>query len=279
MSVLPKNVPVIEIRCDRKWAPLSLTELWQFRFLFYALVWRDITIRYKQTLIGVLWAVIQPAFMMILFTVIFGRLMKFDTGGVAYPVFSYCALLSWIFFARGLGSASMSLVTNEAIITKVYFPRILVPTAAVMTAFVDFLIAFVVLIPLLVWYDVSIHPPHLLYPLFVLINVIAALGVAYIFSIIDALYRDVRLVLPFLTQLIFFATPVIYSSQIVPARYEAVFWINPMVGVIEGVRWSLLNYPQPPLRNMAYSCLGAVILFLFGILFFQKMERKIVDRI
>lgn len=270
---------VIEIRSDRKWASFSPRELWEFRYLLFALAWRDITVRYKQTLVGALWAVIQPLAMMLLLTLSFGHWVKLDAGGVPYPIFSYAALLSWGLFNRGLSAASMSLVTNEAIITKVFFPRLLVPVSAMAAGMVDYLIAFLVFVPLLWWYEVPLAARQILYPLIILLNVVAALGLAFFLSILDAVYRDVRLGLPFLTQLLFFATPIIYSSAMVPAQWQALYWLNPMTGVIEAARWSLLGYPAPPPKLFALSAGVAVLLFFGGILFFLRMERRIVDRI
>lgn len=273
------KTPVIEIRSDKRWAKLSLAELWTYRYLFIALVWRDVTVRYKQSIIGILWAVLQPALMMILLTIVFGRMVGLRSGGIAYPIFSYCGLLSWHLFARGMTSASASLVTNETIITKVYFPRILVPSASLATGFVDFVIAFAVLLPLMVWYEVPFSPMQAVYPAFVLLNIVVALGVAYVLSILDAVYRDVRLALPFLTQLAFFASPVVYSSLEVPQQYQWIYWLNPMTAVLEGTRWTLLGYPSPPTELLALSICSGLAFFAVGVVFFTNMERKIVDRI
>jgi lipopolysaccharide transport system permease protein len=279
---MPSNddiAPLIEIKSNRRWAPFSFRELWNFRHLLVTLAWRDIAVRYKQTLIGVVWAVIQPAAMMFLLTVFFGRLVKLDSGGVPYPLFSYAALLSWGLFTRGLSSASTSLVTNEAIITKVYFPRLLVPIAAMGAGLIDYLIALVLFGGLLAWYGVMPEYRLLLYPLVILFNLIIALGIGFFLSVLDALYRDIRLALPFVTQLLFFATPIIYSSALVPERFRTLYWLNPMVGVIETARWSLLGYPAPPSHLLAISIAAACSLFVIGILIFLRLERKIVDRI
>ncbi|MBL4889604.1 MAG: ABC transporter permease [Candidatus Lindowbacteria bacterium] len=243
------------------------------------LVWRDVTVRYKQAIIGMLWAVIQPVCMMMVLTVFFGKLVKVESGGVPYAVFSYTALLSWNLFSKGFSSAACSLVTNETIITKVYFPRILVPTSALGTGLVDYLISFTAFIPLLLWYQIGIRPQIIYMPLFIALNILSALGFAYFLSIMDSMYRDVRLALPFLTQVFFFLTPVVYPSSEVHGDYTWLYWLNPMAGVVEGMRWCLLDYPKPATSMLVLSSVTGLLLFVLGVVFFQKFERKIVDRI
>lgn len=267
------------IRAGRKWTPLSFKELWQYRHFFSVLASRDIIVRYKQTVVGVAWAVVQPLVMMLLLTVFFGHWVQVSSGGLPYPVFVYAGLLSWYLFARGLSATAGCLVTNEGIITKVYFPRVLVPAATIATGLLDYALAFVFFVPILFWYDVGFSWRQLVFPFFVVLNIFTTLGIGLFLCVLDALYRDVRFALGFITQILLFATPVIYSSDVVPEKYQILFWLNPMAGVVEGTRWSLLNYELPNLSLLLMSMLMAVGLFLFGLLFFLKTERKIVDRI
>jgi lipopolysaccharide transport system permease protein len=274
-----ESVPVFIIRPSKGLVALNLRELWQYRELLYILIWRDIKVRYKQTAIGAAWAVIQPFFAMVVFSLIFGRLAKIPSEGLPYPIFAYSALLPWQFFAKALTEASTSLVVNERVITKVYFPRLLVPTAVVLAGLLDFGIAFLILLGMMVFYGITPSWFILFVPLFLLLAIITALGVSFWLSALDVEYRDVRYTLPFLTQLWFFATPVVYPSTIVPPSWRALYGLNPMVGVIEGFRWALLGSAPPDLRMLLVSSLLASLLFMSGLIYFRRMERTLADRI
>jgi lipopolysaccharide transport system permease protein len=274
-----ESVPVFIIRPSKGLVALNLRELWQYRELLYILIWRDIKVRYKQTAIGAAWAVIQPFFAMVVFSLIFGRLAKIPSEGLPYPIFAYSALLPWQFFAKALTEASTSLVVNERVITKVYFPRLLVPTAVVLAGLLDFGIAFLILLGMMVFYGITTSWFILSIPLFLLLAVITALGVSFWLSALDVEYRDVRYTLPFLTQLWFFATPVVYPSTIVPPSWRALYGLNPMVGVIEGFRWALLGSAPPDPRMLLVSSLLASLLFMSGLIYFRRMERTLADRI
>jgi len=274
-----ESVPVFIIRPSKGLVALNLRELWQYRELLYILIWRDIKVRYKQTAVGAAWAVIQPFFAMVVFSLIFGRLAKIPSEGLPYPIFAYSALLPWQFFAKALTEASTSLVVNERVITKVYFPRLLVPTAVVLAGLLDFGIAFLILLGMMVFYGITPSWFILFVPLFLLLAIITALGVSFWLSALDVEYRDVRYTLPFLTQLWFFATPVVYPSTIVPPSWRALYGLNPMVGVIEGFRWALLGSAPPDPRMLLVSSLLASLLFMSGLIYFRRMERTLADRI
>jgi lipopolysaccharide transport system permease protein len=274
-----ESVPVFIIRPSKGLVALNLRELWQYRELLYILIWRDIKVRYKQTAVGAAWAVIQPFLAMVVFSLIFGRLAKIPSEGLPYPIFAYSALLPWQFFAKALTEASTSLVVNERVITKVYFPRLLVPTAVVLAGLLDFGIAFLILLGMMVFYGITPSWFILFVPLFLLLAIITALGVSFWLSALDVEYRDVRYTLPFLTQLWFFATPVVYPSTIVPPSWRALYGLNPMVGVIEGFRWALLGSAPPDLRMLLVSSLLASLLFMSGLIYFRRMERTLADRI
>lgn len=258
--------------------PLDPSELWRFRHLFRILVWRDVSIRYKQTLLGVAWAVIQPLALMLCLTLFFGRWSAIPSGGVPYHYFSYVALVFWGLFARGMSTASTSLVTHEGIITKVYFPRCIVPAAAVTAGILDFLLALAAVLPFLLWHG-ALGPAVVFLPVVVLVLLSTVLGVSLVLSVLDAVYRDVRHILPFATQILFFASPIIYPLDLVPASLRTLIALNPMTGIIEAARWCLIGYPRPPANVLLLSSGAAVFLLVLGILFFQRWERQVVDRI
>jgi lipopolysaccharide transport system permease protein len=274
-----ESIPVFVIRPSRGLVALDLRELWQYRELLYILIWRDIKVRYKQTAIGAAWAVIQPFFAMVVFSLFFGRLAKIPSEGLPYPIFAYSALLPWQFFAKALTEASTSLVVNERVITKVYFPRLLVPTAVVLAGLLDFGIAFLILLGMMVFYGIMPSWLIVAIPLFLLLALITALGVSFWLSALDVEYRDVRYTLPFLTQLWLFATPVVYPSTMVPQAWRALYGLNPMVGVIEGFRWALLGSTPPEPVMLAVSSVAVILLFMSGLIYFRRMERTMADRI
>ncbi len=277
-SPLEEEVPVFVIRPSRGLA-LNLRELWQYRELLYILIWRDIKVRYKQTVIGAAWAVIQPFFAMVVFSLFFGQLAKIPSEGLPYPIFAYAALLPWQFFAKALTEASTSLVVNERVITKVYFPRLLVPTAVVLAGLLDFAIAFLILVGMMFFYGIMPSWAVLTIPFFLLLALMTALGVSFWLSALDVEYRDVRYTLPFLTQLWLFATPVVYPSTMVPEAWRALYGLNPMVGVIEGFRWALLRATPPEPMMLTVSVLATAVVFIGGLIYFRRMERTMADRI
>ncbi|MDT4969331.1 MAG: lipopolysaccharide transport system permease protein [Acidobacteriota bacterium] len=268
---------VLVIRPPSGWASLELKELWAYRELLYFLIWRDVKVRYKQTALGAAWAIIQPLFMMIVFSIFFGKLAGMPSDGIPYPVFTYCALLPWQLFAHALSESSNSLVANERLITKVYFPRLIVPISSVLGGLIDFAIAFVILLGLMAYYGIAPTLAIFALPLFILLAIITALGVGLWLSALNVKYRDVRYTILFLTQLWFFLTPIVYSSSIVPQRWRVLFGINPMAGVVEGFRWALLGRANPPAALLAVSA-GAVILILVGgLYYFRRMEANFAD--
>ncbi len=268
------------IRPDRGLAQLDWRELWEYRELLFILVWRDVKVRYKQTLLGAAWAILQPLGAMLVFTFFLGKLARVPSDNLPYPVFAYSGLLIWQFFSRALTEASVSLVVNERVITKVYFPRLLVPSSVVLAGLVDFVIAFVLLLGLMAFYHRGVSWSVLFAPVFLLLAMAAALGVSFWLSAFDVKYRDVRYTLPFLTQIWLFATPVVYPSSLVPAWLRPWYGLNPMVGVVEGFRWSLLGSPASPNIGMIGVSVGVVVLvFAGGVIYFRTMERTLADLI
>ncbi|HEX67889.1 MAG TPA: ABC transporter permease [bacterium] len=256
---------------------LNLKELWEYRELLYFLIWRDIKVRYKQTLLGAGWAILQPFLSMVVFSIFFGKLAKIPTEGIPYPIFAYTALVPWNYFAHALNHGSLSLVEYQRIITKVYFPRILVPLASVLSGLLDFFIAFLVLIGMMFYYHTPPTLATLTFPFFLGIAIITAFGISLWLSALNVEYRDVRYALPFFTQFMLFLSPVVYSSTLVPEKFQSLYGLNPMSGVIEGFRWALLGkaFPSPYLM---VSSIGISLFLLFtGLLYFQRMERTIAD--
>lgn len=266
------------IRPSRGWSFPDMKEVWEYRELLYFFAWRDLKVRYKQTLLGISWAVIQPFFTMIVFTIFFGRLAHIPSENVPYPIFSYTALVPWTYFANNITNISTTLVSQRGIMEKVYFPRIIVPLANIISGLLDFSIAFVVLIAMMLFYGIFPTPAIVFVPLITLFSVVAALGAGLWLSSLNVLYRDVGYAIPFLVQFWLFATPIAYPSTIVPARWRIVFGLNPMTGVVEGFRWALLGAGEglDPL-GLAVSVIIVVILLITGLLFFRKNERNFVD--
>jgi lipopolysaccharide transport system permease protein len=263
----------------RSWFRLEWSELWAYRELLYFFVWRDLKVRYKQTAIGIGWAVIQPLLTMAIFALVFGRLAKMPSEGLPYPVFFYAALLPWTYFAGALMHATNSVVEHQSMITKVYFPRVLLPLSAVLSGLADFVLAFSLLVGLVLYYGIVPTPAVLLWPLFLLLAVATALAVSLWLSALNALYRDVRYAVPFLVQLWLFASPVAYPSTLVPADWRWLYGLNPMAGVIEGFRWSLTGHGQPPGLLVLASTIAVVGLLVGGFTYFQRIEGTIADRV
>jgi lipopolysaccharide transport system permease protein len=271
------DLPVTDITPPSGWLDLNFRELWQFRELVYFFVWRDIKVRYKQTAIGAAWAVIQPLATMLVFTLFFGRLAKIPSGGVPYPIFYFSALLPWMYFAGALQNATNSVVEQQRVITKVYFPRLVLPLSAVVSGLVDFAIGFVVFLVMMVFYRVHPGIAILTFPAFLLLAVATALGAGLWLSALNAIYRDVRYVVPFLVQFWMFVSPVAYPTSLVPERWRWLYGLNPMAGVIEGFRWALTGKGQPPSLLLAASTSAVIVVLLGGMVFFRRMEGTIAD--
>jgi lipopolysaccharide transport system permease protein len=271
------ELPSLIIRPSKGFLRLNLREVWNYRELLFFLVWRDIKVRYKQTALGAAWAVIQPVMQMVVFSVFFGRLAKVPSDGYPYPVFAYTAMLPWNLFAFALTESSNSLVNSQNLITKVYFPRLVVPVSSVLAGIVDFGIAFVVLLGMMFYY--GIHPTLavLWLPLFVLFALASALSIGLWFSALNVRYRDVRYTIPFLTQIWMMATPVAYPSSLVPEKWRALYGLNPMAGVVEGFRWALLGKSGKP-DPLIWVSVAAVMLLLFGgLAYFRRTESTFAD--
>ena len=269
--------PFMRIAPPRGMMDLSLAEVWRYSSLLYFFVWRDIKIRYKQTVVGVLWAVLQPFLTMLVFTLFFGKLAHVPSGGLPYPIFYYSALLPWMYFSSALQGATNTIVENQRVITKVYFPRVLLPLAATVSGLVDFAASLMLFLGMMVFYGIRPSAALLLFPAFLLLGMLTALGVGLWLSALNAVYRDVRYVLPFLVQFWMFISPVAYPSSLVPAKWQWVYALNPMTGVIDGFRWSLTGSGTPPGAMLVVSATAVVAILLGGIVFFQKMETTIVD--
>jgi lipopolysaccharide transport system permease protein len=276
LAALP---PVVRIEPPHGWLDLRLSEVWEYRELLYFLAARDIKIRYKQTVIGVLWVVLQPLMTMGVFTIFFGRLAKLPSDGLPYPVFYFAALVPWTYFSQALTSCTNIVVDNQHVITKVYFPRLILPLAAVLSGLLDFAIGLVVMV--LLTLSFGIHPPATvaLLPVLILLAVLTALGVGLWTSALNALYRDVRAIIPFLVQFWMLASPVAYPSSLVPQKWRWLYGLNPMAGVIDGFRWALTGHGQPPGAAMAASAAAVVLVLLGGLVFFQRMETSVADRV
>jgi len=272
-----EEIPPLEIYPPSGWGFLDVRELWTYRELVYFLAWREIKVRYKQTAIGVAWAVLQPLAMMVVFTLFFGKLAKIPSEGVPYPLFAYAALLPWQLFSRTITESTNSLVADQRLITRVYFPRIIVPLSTTIAAIVDFGIAAGLMLALMFVYGVTPGAAVIWLPAFVLLMVITALGVGFWLSALNVEYRDVMYTVPFINQFWFFVTPVVYPSSLIPEKWQVLYGLNPMVGVIEGFRWALLGAGKGPSPMLAVSTLIAVSLFVSGIIWFQRREQSFVD--
>lgn len=270
---------VWEIAPPRGWFDLNLREIWESRELLYFFVWRDLKIRYKQTAIGIAWVFVQPLLAMIVFTLFFGRLAKMPSEGLPYPVFYYTALLPWMYFAAALANATNTIVEHQRVITKVYFPRMILPFSAVLSGLVDLAIGFLLLIGLMLYYHMVPTVATLLSPFLLLLAVATALAVGLWLAALNAIYRDVRYVVPFLVQFWLFASPVAYPSTLVPQRWRWLYGLNPMAGVIEGFRWALTGHGQAPSGLVLVSAGTVLILLLGGVMYFQSMEGTIADMV
>jgi lipopolysaccharide transport system permease protein len=271
------SLPVLRIEPSRGWVSLKLDELWEYRELLYFLTWRDIKVRYKQTALGAAWAIIQPFFTMLVFSLFFGRLAKVPSDGIPYPIFSFAALVPWTFFANGLSQSSNSLVGSSNLITKVYFPRLAIPISAVLSGVVDFVLAFIVLLGMMAYYGVAPTLNVLWLPLFLLLALVTSLGVGLWLSALNVEYRDVRYVLPFVVQFWMFATPIAYPSTLLSEPWRNLYGLNPMVGVIEGFRWALLGTNTAPGPIIIMSSLAALLILAGGAFYFRRVEKTFAD--
>ena len=272
-----KDTVFIRIEPSKGWVSLKLRELWDYRELLYFLIWRDVKVRYKQTVLGASWAIIQPFFTMVVFSLFFGQLAKMPSDGVPYPIFSYTALVPWAFFANGLNQASNSLISGSNLITKVYFPRLAMPIASVLGGFVDFFLAFAMLIGMMLYYGMNPTLNVIWLPFFLILSFVTSLGVSLWLSAMYVQFRDVRHIIPFLTQLWLFATPIAYPSSLLSEPWRTIYGINPMAGVVEGFRWALLGIGQTPGPMILVSSMTAVALLFSGAFYFRRMEKTFAD--
>ena len=270
-------VTVTYIKPMSGWSGLQLDELWRYRELLFFFVWRDVKVRYKQTILGMSWAIIQPFFTMVIFSLFFGRLAQVPSDGLPYPVFSYAALVPWTLFANALTQASNSLVVGANMIKKIYFPRLTMPIATVLAAVVDFALAFIVLVGMMFYYGLTPTTNALWLPLFLLLALVTSLGVGLWLSALNVQFRDVRYAVPFLTQAWLFATPIAYPSSLLPEFWRPFYALNPMVGVVEGFRWALLGTESAPNMMVAVSALVALGFLISGTYYFRRMEKTFAD--
>jgi lipopolysaccharide transport system permease protein len=277
LQIYNQTKTTLRIEPSRGWVSLHLRELYDYRELLYFLVWRDVKVRYKQTALGAAWAIIQPFFAMIVFSLFFGRLAKMPSDGLPYPIFSYAALVPWTFFANGLTQSSNSLVSSSNLIKKVYFPRLAIPIATVVSEIVDFALAFVVLIAMMVFYGIMPTANALWLPLFLVLALCTSLGVGLWLSALNVQFRDVRYVVPFITQIWLFATPIAYPSRLLSNPWRTIYGLNPMVGVVEGFRWAMVGTNTKPGPIIAASSLAALFILVSGAFYFRRMEKTFAD--
>ena len=275
-SISTTETPHIHVEPTTGWVSLKLNELWRYRELLYFVVWRDVKIRYKQTALGAVWAIIQPFMTMVVFSLFFGKLAGMPSDGIPYPIWSYAGLLPWNYFSQSLTKSSNSLVASSHLITKVYFPRLVIPIGSVIAPLVDFAIAFIVFIGMMFFYNIHPTPGVLLLPLFLLLAMVTSLGVGLWFSALNVHFRDVQHIVPFLIQFWMFATPVVYPSSLLEEPWLTLFGLNPMSGVIEGFRWALLG-TDPPESMILLSAIVAISLLISGALYFRRMEKTFAD--
>jgi lipopolysaccharide transport system permease protein len=268
----------LRIEPSRGWVSLKLRELWEYRELLYFLTWRDIKVRYKQTVLGAAWAIIQPFFTMVIFSLFFGNLARIPSDGIPYPIFSYAALVPWTFFAYGLQQSSNSLVSSANLLKKIYFPRLVIPIASVLSGVVDFVLAFSVLLMMMIAYGIPPTVNVVFLPLFLILALITALGVGMWLAAMNVQFRDVRYTIPFVVQFWMFGTPIAYPSSLIENDLlRTIYGINPMVGVIEGFRWALLDTDTGPGPIIIVSTLTAILLLITGAYYFRRMEKTFAD--
>jgi len=268
---------VLVIKPSKGWRHINIGEIWRYRELLYFLAWRDIKVRYKQTVLGAAWAIIQPFFTMVIFSIFFGRLAHIPSDGIPYPLFAYAALVPWTFFANGLTQSTNSLVTSANLIRKIYFPRLLLPVSAVISGVIDFALAFIVLLGMMLFYGVVPTGNIIYLPALLLLALITSLGVGIWLTAMNVQFRDVRYVVPFLVQAWLFATPIAYPSSLLSDKWQIVYGLNPMVGVVEGFRWALLGTDTQPGSMIFVSAAVSIFLFVTGLFYFRRMEKSFAD--
>jgi lipopolysaccharide transport system permease protein len=279
-TTLPeRSERVVMLKPTTGWVSLGLGDLWRYRELVYFLTWRDILVRYKQTLLGAAWAILQPLMQMLVFNFLFGNMADISTGEVPRAIFTFSALLPWNLFSKSLSDASRSLVTNRAMITKVYFPRLVIPLASILSGLVDFLIAFVILVGMMVYYQVSVTSAIWTLPIVLLFTLILALGVGLWFSAWNLHYRDVRYFIPFLTQFWMLASPIAYPLSEIPEKWQTLYMINPMVGVVESFRWALVGGDPVPSFALIMTVVISIVVLVSGLFYFRRMERTFADTV
>ena len=256
---------------------LDLGDLWEYRDLLFFLVWRDIALRYKQTAIGVAWTVLQPLLTMLVFTVIFGRFAKIPSDGLPYSIFAFCALVPWTYVSQAIARSGVSLVTDAQLVRKVYFPRLIIPLASATAPLLDYLVSLIVLAVMMAGFAVAPGWNLLALPLVTLQTIMIAVAVGLWFAPLNAKYRDIGYAIPFVTQLWFYASPITYPLSVIPEKWRILYGLNPMVGLIESIRWAALDIPDPDVRVIAVGAAVTIALFLFGILFFKRLERVLAD--
>jgi lipopolysaccharide transport system permease protein len=270
------EVPVTIIRPLKGWIPIDLKELWAYRELIYTFASRDIKVRYKQTALGAAWAIIQPLFAMVIFTIVFGGLAKIPSEGIPYPLFSYSALLPWTLFAEGITRSTSSMIANSNIMTKVYFPRLVMPISGILSPIVDFAVAFIILIGMLLYYGFIPTINIIWLPAFILLALATSLGVGLWLSALNVQYRDFQYTVPFIIQIWLYSSPVVYAASLVPEKYRLLYGLNPMAGVIEGFRWALLE-TEPPSSMIFVSILMVAVILISGAYYFKRMEKTFAD--
>ena len=273
---MPTSTAIL-IKPTKGWVSLQLKDLWEYRELLYFLVWRDIKVRYKQTVLGAAWAIIQPLFIMAVFSLFFGKLAKVPSDGVPYPLFCFAALVPWTLFSNGLSQSSNSLVGSAHLITKVYFPRMVIPIASVISGTLDFFISFIVLFGMIAVYRIFPTLNTFWIPLLILLAFVSSLGVGMWLSALNVQFRDIRHAVPFVTQIWLFATPIAYPSSLLGEPWRTIYGLNPMVGVVEGFRWALLGRATAPGSIVIISSLAAVIILIGGAFYFRRMEKNFAD--
>ena len=274
---LPPSEAHLSIEPPHGWAALELRELWLYRELLFFLAWRDIKLRYKQTALGAAWAILQPLLTMVIFSVIFGQLAKLPSDGIPYPIFTYAALLPWQLFSFALTNSSNSLINSQNLISKVYFPRLIIPLASTLAGLMDFAIAFLVLLGLMAYYHITPTMAILYLPLFLILALLSALAVGVWLSALSVEYRDVRYIVPFLTQFWMYATPIAYASSLIPENWRLLYGLNPMTGVVEGFRWALLGIQTSGGSMILVSAAVVVVMFISGLYYFRRMENNFAD--
>jgi lipopolysaccharide transport system permease protein len=270
------EIPITVIRPLNGWMPIDLEELWAYRELIYTFASRDIKVRYKQTALGAAWAIIQPLFAMVIFTIVFGGFAKIPSEGIPYPLFSYSALLPWTLFAEGITRSTSSMITNSNIMTKVYFPRLAMPVSGILSPLVDFAVAFVILIGMMLYYGFIPTINIIWLPAFILLALATSLGVGLWLSALNVQYRDFQYTVPFIIQIWLYSSPVVYASSLVPEKYKLIYGLNPMAGVIEGFRWILLG-TDPPSSVILVSILMVAVILISGAYYFRRMEKTFAD--